>query len=118
LYGVLNGMSGFVSRNGSCRYAIARINPFAEVYRFVERIVMIGEFSFCGSDFYVVNAVIVQHFFGYVTPRHSVAKKNFRVFFKSLLQGCRHCIAYQCYGDKYNPDYHIEKINLMHCFYL
>ena len=92
-------MPALVSRYGRRGYAVARVDRLAQVDRFRGRIVVVGQMAGRRDDLHVVDAVVVQHAFGYVASGQAAGEHDFRVFLKNRLEFGLHDKADDADGD-------------------
>ncbi len=70
---MLYGVAAFVGGNGRRCHAAAVVHVAAKIDGQCGWVVMIGQLSFYLCYFHVVDAIVAQHFFRYLSARHSVA---------------------------------------------
>src|SRR5690606_41208032 len=69
----------------------------------VSRVIVVGELSLHRDDIYIVNAVVVQHLFRHVPPRHAAAQRHFGILLELTPETPLHNHADEHNANKNNP---------------
>ena len=62
---------------------------------------MVGQLAFDARDLHIVDAMVTEHFLGYLAARQR--ERFLAVFLELALQRCRNDPTRQGNADKYNP---------------
>jgi len=67
---MLQGVTALMSRHGSRRDGILRIDRLAEIHGLFHRIIVVGELARRADNFHVIDPVLTQHRLGHLGASH------------------------------------------------